>query len=63
MTIDNTRILVIGAGVSGSVCAARLCERGVGVTVLALGRRLAEIVSNGVIIENPFSKGRTVARL
>jgi len=63
MTSDNTRILVIGAGVNGSVCATRLFERGVDVTVLARSKRLAEIESKGVVIENPFSKKRTVARI
>jgi ketopantoate reductase len=39
MASDNARILVIGAGVNGSVCAGRLFERGVDVTVLARGKR------------------------
>ncbi len=54
---------MIGAGVNGSVCAARLFERGVDVTVLARGKRLAEVESNGIVIENPFSLKRTVARV
>ncbi len=48
---------------NGSVCAARLFERGVDVTLLARGKRLAEIESNGIVIENPFSQKRTVARI
>jgi 2-dehydropantoate 2-reductase len=63
MTRDNARILVIGAGVNGSVCAAWLFEHGVDVTVLARGRRLAEIQSNGIVIENAFSQKRTVAKV
>jgi len=63
MASNDARILVIGAGVNGSVCAARLFERGVVVTVLARGKRLAEIESNGIIIENPFSQKRTVAKV
>jgi len=63
MASDNARILVIGAGVNGSVCAARLSERGVDVTVLARGKRLAEIESNGIVIENPFSQKRRVAKV
>jgi 2-dehydropantoate 2-reductase len=62
MASDNARILVIGAGVNGSVCAARLFERCVDVTVLARGKRLAEIESNGIVIENPFSQKRRVAK-
>jgi len=63
MAGDNARILVIGAGVNGSVCAERLFERGVDVTVLARGKRLAEIQSNGIVIENPFSHKRRVAKV
>jgi len=63
MASDNARILVIGAGVNGSVIAERLFERGVDVTVLARGKRLAEIQSNGIVIENPFSQKRRVAKV
>ena len=63
MASDNARILVIGAGVNGSVCAARLFERGVDVTVLALDKRLAEVKTNGIVIENPFSQKRRVAKV
>jgi len=63
MASDDARILVIGAGVNGSVCAARLFERGVDVAVLARGKRLAEIESNGIVIENPFSQARRVAKV
>jgi 2-dehydropantoate 2-reductase len=63
MAADNARILVIGAGVNGSVCAARLLERGVDVTVLARGKRLAEIESDGIVIENPFSQKRRVTKV
>jgi 2-dehydropantoate 2-reductase len=63
MASDNARILVIGAGVNGSVCAAWLFEHGVDVTVLARGKRLGEIQSNGIVIENAFSQKRTVARV
>jgi 2-dehydropantoate 2-reductase len=63
MAGDNARILVIGAGVNGSVIAERLFERGVDVTVLARGKRLAEIQSNGIVIENPFSHKRRVAKV
>jgi 2-dehydropantoate 2-reductase len=63
MTSDNARILVIGAGVNGSVIAERLFERGVDVTVLARGKRLAELESNGIVIENPFSQKRRIAKV
>jgi 2-dehydropantoate 2-reductase len=63
MTSDNARILVIGAGVNGSVCAERLFSRGVNVTLLARGNRLTEIQSNGIVIENPLNQKRRVARV
>ena len=59
MASDNARILVIGAGVNGCVCV----ERGVDVTVLARGKRLAEIERDGIVIENPFSQKRRVAKV
>ena len=63
MVAEKLRILVIGAGVNGSVCAARLFERGVDVTLLARGSRFAAILGGGVVIENPFSRKRTVAKV
>jgi 2-dehydropantoate 2-reductase len=63
MSSDNARILVIGAGVNGSVCAAWLFKSGVDVTVLARGRRIAEIETDGLLIENALSHERTVARV
>jgi 2-dehydropantoate 2-reductase len=49
--------------VNGSLCAARLCERGIDVTVLARGERIAEIEKEGIVIENPFSHQRTVTKV
>ena len=63
MASDNARILVIGAGVNGSVCAERLLTRGVNVTLLARGNRLAEIQTNGIVIENPLNHKRRVAHV
>lgn len=63
MASDNARMLVVGAGVNGSIIAERLFARGVDVTVLARGPRLAEIETNGIVIENPFSGKRRVARV
>lgn len=48
---------------NGSVIAARLFERGVDVTVLARGKRLTEVETNGIVIENPFSQKRRVAKV
>lgn len=63
MGSPNARILVIGAGVNGSVCAACLHDGGADVTVLARGTRMEEIKRQGIIIENPFSHKRTVTRV
>ena len=63
MASDDARILVIGAGVNGSICAAWLSKSDVEVTVLARGKRIAEIETNGIIIENALSHERTVARV
>jgi 2-dehydropantoate 2-reductase len=51
------RILVVGAGVVGSFNAARLKEAGQDVTLLARGRRLAELREHGVVLED-FRTGR-----
>jgi 2-dehydropantoate 2-reductase len=50
-------ILVVGAGVIGSFNAARLKEAGQDVTLLARGRRLADLREHGVVLEN-FRTGR-----
>jgi 2-dehydropantoate 2-reductase len=63
MENSKVRILVIAAGVNGSVCAARLHDCGVDVTVLARGERIEEINKEGIIIENPFSHQRTVTSI
>jgi 2-dehydropantoate 2-reductase len=60
---EKARVLVIGAGVNGSACAAGLHNAGIDVTVLARGQRYEEVRDNGIVIENPFNKKRTVARV
>ena len=54
------RILVLGAGVVGSVYAAHLHEAGKDVTVLARGGRLNYIRENGIVLEETGGEGRTV---
>jgi len=49
MNMDNARILVIGAGVNGSVCAVGLYNAGISVTVLARGKRYEELREEGII--------------
>ena len=62
MNMDNARILVIGAGVNGSICAVGLHNAGVDVTVLARGKRYEEIRDGGIVIEDPFKNTRSVTR-
>lgn len=62
-TGPEPRLLVIGAGVNGSICAALLRQAGVDVTLLARGRRYADVLANGVIIEDQRAHTRTVYRV
>jgi len=57
------RILVVGAGVNGSVCAAALQRAGYDVTVLARGKRLEELRERGIEIEDPLKGTRTVTQV
>lgn len=57
------RILVVGAGVNGSVCAAALHRAGYDVTVLARGKRLEELKAGGIEIEDPLKGTRTVTQV
>jgi 2-dehydropantoate 2-reductase len=59
MITDNARILVIGAGVNGSICAVGLCTAGFDVTVLARGKRYEEVRDGGIVIEDPLKNTRT----
>ncbi len=59
MATDNARILVIGAGVNGSICAVGLYTAGFDVTILARGKRYEEIRDGGVVIEDPFKNTRS----
>ncbi len=59
MRDEKTRLLVIGAGVNGSVCAAGLHNAGFDVTILARGQRLEGLRSAGIEIEDPIGNTRT----
>ena len=54
------KILVIGAGVLGSLYAARLQAAGNEVTVLARGQRLAELRQHGIVLEE-YGRGQRAA--
>jgi 2-dehydropantoate 2-reductase len=53
------KILVYGAGVVGSIYAARLRQSGNEVTVLARGERAAELREHGIVLEQVGSGKRT----
>lgn len=52
------KILVYGAGVLGSLYAARLSQSGNDVTILARGSRYDEILQNGIVLVNAMSRLR-----
>mgnify|MGYP001374583466 FL=1 len=54
------KILVYGAGVLGSLYAARLKESGQDVTVLARGKRFDEIEGQGIVLEHALKGTRSV---
>lgn len=56
-------ILVYGAGVLGSVAAARLAQGGQAVTVLARGKRLEDIRRDGIVLERFEDGARTRAQV
>lgn len=57
------RVLFFGAGVLGSLYAARMHEAGLDVSILARGRRLSEIRDTGIVLENAATGRRTVSRV
>jgi 2-dehydropantoate 2-reductase len=61
--MGNTRILIIGAGVNGSAVAVGMANAGMDVTLLAREKRFEELQSEGIVIENPFNKKRTVTKV
>lgn len=63
MSYQSPRILVVGAGVNGSVCAVELHRAGFNVTVLVRARRYQELLERGIEIENPLNGKRTVTQV
>ncbi|MAT43036.1 MAG: ketopantoate reductase [Anaerolineaceae bacterium] len=54
------KILVIGAGVLGSLYAARLQNSGQDVTVLARGKRLTQLRENGIVLTNESGHEKSI---
>ncbi len=50
-------ILIYGAGVLGSLYAARLRKSGQNVSILARGQRLDDLRKHGIVIEDPIIQG------
>jgi ketopantoate reductase len=57
------RILVYGAGPLGSLFAARLQQGGNDVSILARGRRLAELREHGIVLVDVQTRVRTVTQV
>jgi 2-dehydropantoate 2-reductase len=57
------RIVVLGAGVQGTLYGVRLARAGHEVTLVARGRRAEELRHHGAIIENALTRSREVERL
>jgi 2-dehydropantoate 2-reductase len=53
------KILVYGAGVLGSLYAARLADSENDVTIFARGQRLIDIRSNGIVLEDVATRRQT----
>jgi len=58
-----TRILVYGAGPLGSLFAARLQQGGNDVSILARGRRLAELREHGIVLVDTLTAEQTVTQV
>lgn len=61
--MEKLKILFYGAGVLGSLYAARLKEIGHNVTVLARGKRLAEIREHGIVLEDSLTGERKTTKV
>ena len=59
----GARVLVYGAGPLGSLFAARLQRGGNDVSLLARGRRLADLREHGIMLEDFITKERTTTRV
>lgn len=63
MNTNHAKVLVIGAGVNGSICATGLYNAGFDVTILARKKRYEEIMEQGIVIEDPFKNTRSITRV
>ena len=63
MSQEPLRILVLGAGVIGSVYAARLQTTGSNVTLLARGQHAADLRTSGLVLEDASTGQSTTSHL
>ncbi len=56
---DIVRIVVVGAGVIGSIYGGRLARAGHDVTLLARGGRLSDLQDHGLVLQDAQSGQRT----
>ena len=63
MSQEPLRILVLGAGVIGSVYAARLQATGSNVTLLARGQHAADLRTSGLVLEDASTGQSTTSHL
>lgn len=61
--MEELKILFYGSGVLGSLYAVRLKEIGHNVTVLARGKRFAEIREHGIVLEHSSTGNRTTTEV
>jgi 2-dehydropantoate 2-reductase len=57
------KFLIYGAGAIGSIFAGRLALSGYNSTVLARGKRLAELEENGVVLVNPGNNREEIVKV
>jgi len=60
---EKMKILFYGAGVIGSLYAARLKDSGQDISILARGQRLADIREHGIVLEDVSTGHRTTTRI
>ncbi len=61
--MKSKKVLFFGAGVLGSLYAARLHEGGMDVTVVARGKRYRDIREKGIVLEEFSSGRRTITKV
>jgi 2-dehydropantoate 2-reductase len=58
---DLHRVLVYGAGVIGSLYAARIWQAGLNTSILARGSRLKDLREHGIVLQDCGTGGITTA--